>query len=90
MKTLSGKFSVNFKRSGKVADWNGSCANLLELAEQSGVAIASGCRAGNCGTCVVAVKEGEVGYVQPPGSPPDPGTCLTCVAVPKGDLVLDA
>ena len=52
--------SVNFKRSGKVVDWNGACANLLELAEQHGVAISSGCRAGNCGTCVVAVQGGEI------------------------------
>ena len=84
------KCAVNFRRSGKVVDWNGSAGNLLELAEQAGVAIASGCRAGNCGTCAVAVQGGEVTYVQSPGSPPEPGTCLTCVAQPKGDLVLDA
>jgi len=84
------KCAVNFRRSGKVVDWNGSVGNLLELAEQAGVAIASGCRAGNCGTCVVAVQGGEVTYVQSPGSPPEPGTCLTCVCQPKGDLVLDA
>jgi ferredoxin-NADP reductase len=82
--------SVNFKRSGKVVDWNGACANLLELAEQHGVAISSGCRAGNCGTCVVAVQGGEISYAQAPGSLPDPGTCLTCLAIPKGDIVIDA
>lgn len=82
--------TVNFKRSGKVIDWNGGCANLLELAELAGVPIASGCRAGNCGTCVVALQQGEIAYVQAPGSAPEKGTCLTCVATPKGDLVLDA
>jgi ferredoxin-NADP reductase len=87
---LTKRYSVSFKRSGKSADWTGGVANLLELAEQSGVAIASGCRSGNCGTCVVAVQAGEIEYVQKPGSTPDPGTCLTCVAMPKGDLVLDA
>jgi uncharacterized protein len=87
---LTAKCSVTFKRSGKAADWTGATGNLLELAEQAGVAIASGCRSGNCGTCVVAVVAGDVAYVQSPGSPPDPGTCLTCVATPKGDLVLDA
>jgi ferredoxin-NADP reductase len=87
---LAKKFSVKFKRSGKSVDWTGACSNLLELAEQSGVAIASGCRSGNCGTCVVAVQAGEVEYMQTPGSAPDPGTCLTCVAMPKADLVLDA
>jgi hypothetical protein len=87
---LTTKFSVNFKKSGKVVDWTGASANLLELAEQAGVAIASGCRSGNCGTCVVAIKSGEIAYVQTPGSTPDPGTCLTCVCLPKGDVVLDA
>jgi len=83
-------FSVIFKRSGKQVNWTGACANLLELAEQAGVPIPSGCRAGNCGTCVVAFQKGEVSYLQPPGSPPESGTCLTCVATPKADMVLDA
>jgi uncharacterized protein len=87
---LAKKFAVQFKRSGKTADWTAACSNLLELAEQSGVTIASGCRSGNCGTCVVAIQAGEVAYVQTPGSAPDPGTCLTCVAMPKTDVVLDA
>ncbi len=83
-------FAITFKRSGKQVDWTGACANLLELAEQAGIPIPSGCRAGNCGTCAVAFQKGEVSYVQPPGSPPEPGTCLTCVATPKADMVLDA
>jgi hypothetical protein len=82
--------SVNFKRSGKAVDWTTGCTNLLELAEQNGVAIASGCRAGNCGTCAVAIQAGEVSYLQAPGSAPDPGSCLTCISVPKGDIVIDA
>lgn len=82
--------SVNFKRSGKILAWTGADTNLLDLAERHGVTIASGCRAGNCGTCTVAIQAGDVRYVQPPGSPPDPGICFACVAQPKGDLVLDA
>ena len=81
---------VTFRKSGMALMWDGSQASLLDLAEQAGVVIASGCRAGNCGTCVVAVQEGEVRYIQPPGSPPEARTCLTCIAEPKGDLVLDA
>jgi len=60
------------------------------LAEHLGIGIASGCRAGNCGTCVLAMQSGEVSYIQPPGSPPEARTCLTCIAQPKGDIVLDA
>ncbi len=81
---------VTFRKSGTALLWDGSHATLLDLAEQAGVAIASGCRAGNCGTCVVALQEGEVTYIQPPGTPPEARTCLTCIAQPKGDLVLDA
>jgi hypothetical protein len=36
------------------------------------------------------MHEGDVTYVQPPGSPPDARTCLACIAQPKGDVVLDA
>ncbi len=81
---------VTFRKSGTALPWDGSQATLLDLAEQAGVVIASGCRAGNCGTCVVALQEGEVTYIQPPGTPPEARTCLTCIAQPKGDLVLDA
>jgi ferredoxin len=50
----------------------------------------SACRAGSCGTCVTAIKDGEIEYLADPGSKPDSGTCLTCISVPKSDLVLDA
>lgn len=81
---------VTFRKSGTALPWDGTQATLLDLAEQAGVVIASGCRTGNCGTCVVALQEGEVTYIQPPGTPPEARTCLTCIAQPKGDLVLDA
>ncbi len=82
--------AVTFRKTGKTVPWSGAHASLLELAESAGVVIASGCRAGNCGTCVVATKSGEVTYLQPPGTPPEAGTCLACIAQPKGDLVVDA
>ena len=63
---------------------------ILDLADHLGIGIASGCRAGNCGTCVLAMQSGEVAYIQPPGSPPEARTCLTCIAQPKGNIVLDA
>lgn len=81
---------VTFRKSGTALAWDGAHATLLDLAEHIGIAIASGCRAGNCGTCVVAMQSGEVSYIQPPGSPPEARTCLTCIAQPKGDIVLDA
>lgn len=81
---------VVFDRSGKTLKWDGGAETLLEFAEDNGIVIESGCRAGNCGTCVVAVKSGEVTYLTDPGATPEEGSCLTCVAVPKTALTLDA
>jgi uncharacterized protein len=83
--------AVTFRKTGKTVPWSsGNKGSLLDLAESAGVVIASGCRAGNCGTCVVAMQSGDVTYLQPPGSPPEARTCLACIAQPKGDLVVDA
>jgi ferredoxin-NADP reductase len=81
---------VSFRKSGRILAWSEGSGSLLELAEQAGIAIASGCRAGNCGTCLVAMQSGDVTYVQPPGLQPEARTCLACIAHPKGDLELDA
>ena len=67
-----------------------SLEELHDFAEANGVAMESGCRAGNCGTCIAAVKAGNVTYVTPPGSQPDAGSCLTCCTIPAGDLSIDA
>tara|TARA_R110002126_G_scaffold18259_4_gene70006 strand:- start:568 stop:1842 length:1275 start_codon:yes stop_codon:yes gene_type:complete len=81
---------IHFDRSGKTLSWDGSAGSILALAESHGVALESGCRAGHCGTCVVAIKAGEVDYVAEPATVAEPGTCLACMAVPRGRLVLDA
>lgn len=83
------KFEVEFAKSGKKVAWDASFDSLLEFGEAQGIAMDSGCRAGNCGTCITAVKSGDVKYVEEPGSPPEAGSCLVCVSVPKGNLVLD-
>ena len=81
---------VVFDRSGKTLKWDPNADSLLDFAEDNGIVIESGCRAGNCGTCATAVKSGQVTYVSDPGSSPEDGTCLTCVSVPKTPLTLDA
>jgi hypothetical protein len=81
---------VTFARSNKTITWDGSHGSILELAEANGVELDFGCRAGSCGTCITAVKTGEVSYVEEPGSLPESGSCLACVSVPKSDLALDA
>jgi ferredoxin-NADP reductase len=81
---------VEFARSGRTVSWRPDDGALLDVAEAHDIAIDCGCRAGNCGTCLTAIKDGEVGYLSEPGVPPEEGSCLTCIAVPKGRLVLDA
>jgi ferredoxin-NADP reductase len=84
------KVMVTFARSNKTVRWEPSQENLLEFAKAQGVKIDSGCCAGSCGSCVVAIKSGEVNYLKKPDTTPDVGTCLTCVCRPKNDIVLDA
>jgi uncharacterized protein len=83
-------FQVTFSKSGKTCAWRPDLGSLLDFAEHEGLRIEAGCRAGNCGTCVVAIKSGAVEYLERTGAQPDDSACLTCVCKPKSDLVLDA
>jgi uncharacterized protein len=84
------KINVTFARSNKTVRWEPAAENILEFAKAQGVKIDSGCCAGSCGSCVVAVKSGEVDYLKKPDATPEAGSCFTCVCRPKNDLVLDA
>jgi hypothetical protein len=84
------KTHVTFKRSGKVVGWDPNAGNLLDLALANGVRIEAGCRAGGCGSCLVAIKAGKVSYVSQPDAAPEEGACLTCICRPASDLELDA
>lgn len=81
---------IVFARSGKVGKWFTDAETVLDVAEAAGVVMDSGCRAGQCGTCSTVIKQGSVTYLEEPGVQPAPGTCLTCMAIPKEGLVLDA
>ncbi|MEO7300366.1 MAG: 2Fe-2S iron-sulfur cluster-binding protein [Verrucomicrobiota bacterium] len=81
---------VTFSRTGKVSAWNPALGSLLDLADELGIKIESGCRAGNCGSCLVAIKSGRIDYVSEHGAASEDGSCLTCICKPKSDLVLDA
>jgi uncharacterized protein len=84
------KIDIHFTKSGKTFPWSPNFTSLLEFAEENSITLDSGCRAGNCGTCLTAIKSGEVTYVGEPGSSPEEGSCLACIAIPKGNLTLDA
>jgi ferredoxin-NADP reductase len=81
---------VSFDRSGAQVPWNDNFDSLLEFAEANGVEIESGCRAGNCGTCLTAVKSGKVKYAEEAGASCEDGTCLPCICTPDGSLSIDA
>lgn len=83
-------FEIEFTKSGRKVPWNADIGSILDFAEEHEIDIDFGCRAGNCGTCITAIKSGEVDYLSEPGEKPESGSCLACVAVPKGPLVLDA
>jgi ferredoxin-NADP reductase len=89
-RSAAGTCSVRFERSERSATWDGAVGSLLELGEAIGVALPSGCRAGSCGECLVAVRRGAVALLKRPGIRVPEGHCLTCVSLPAGDLVLDA
>jgi ferredoxin-NADP reductase/MOSC domain-containing protein YiiM len=80
---------VTFARSDVATVWTRPDSPLLELAEDSGISIPFGCRAGSCGTCVTKLVSGDVSYLHEPGAPLAEGEVLTCVAVPETEVVLD-
>jgi ferredoxin len=80
---------VTFARSGKKYPWQIATGTLLEFAEAQGIAVASGCRAGGCGTCQTTILAGEVSYRQTPDFDPEPGSCLLCVCTPKTPVTLE-
>ena len=89
-KESDSKISVQFKKSGKNLMWDSQAGSLLDFAETNQIPIDSGCRAGNCGTCLIAIKSGDIELVGEPGSEPEAGSCLACISVPKDNISLDA
>lgn len=83
---------ITFARSEKTLTWTGEHENLLEFGLEHDIPMDSGCRAGtNCGSCTTAIHKGEVDYVGDPNTADvESGACLTCCAIPKGPLTLDA
>ena len=68
-------------------------ATLLDALEAAGLTMPSSCRNGTCRTCLCRLRSGEVAYtVEWPGLSLDEkrdGDVLACVALARGDLVLD-
>ena len=81
---------VEFRKSGvHGAAWSAPSGTLLQYGESLGVALPSGCRVGQCESCAVRIVSGQVLHLHG-NEPEEANVCLTCQAVPIGDLVLDA
>jgi ferredoxin len=67
---------------------------IIKAAEAAGIELPSSCRNGTCRTCLCRMESGSVRYlVDWPGLSADEkrdGDILPCVAVPLGDVVLNA
>ncbi|NND81684.1 MAG: 2Fe-2S iron-sulfur cluster binding domain-containing protein [Gammaproteobacteria bacterium] len=83
-------FKVMFAKSNKELDWQPSSGTILDFAEANGINMDCGCRAGSCGTCTIAVREGTFDYIDEISAETEAGSCLACMAVPKDRLVIDA
>ena len=81
--------TVTFSKSGETYPWESEAPSILDFAEAKGKLIDAGCRIGNCNTCLTAIKEGKVRYLHDPNTMPSEGSCLTCISVPEGRIVLD-
>ncbi|MEA5465867.1 FAD-binding oxidoreductase [Leptothoe sp. PORK10 BA2] len=90
---VSGEPMVVFAKSNKEVSCEvDDC--LLDVAEQAGIDLTSGCRMGSCGVCKHQLLEGDVTYEDEPGGLSDcdrkQGQVLVCVARPVGRVVLSA
>lgn len=81
---------IRFTRSSVEVDFDSRLESILEAAEQVGVDIDSGCRAGNCGSCEISILKGKAKYLKNTGLNLSEGHALSCVTRPDGDVEVDA
>jgi len=87
------KSSVVFAKTGQEIACDGQ-ESILEIGEQAGIKMRSGCRAGSCGACKKLKLEGSVqmaGFDPEALTPTEQqaGYILTCMAFPVGKVVVD-
>lgn len=69
-------------------EWTPAAGSILDAALAKGLPLPSGCRVGQCESCLVRVVEGHFAHLV--AFDGEPGQCLTCQAVPLSDLVICA
>lgn len=68
--------------------WAPEAGTLLELMEKAGVKAASGCRSGQCQSCMVKLVEGAVAHPDDVGAM-EQGYCLPCVCIPLSPITVE-
>jgi ferredoxin len=84
---------VEFRKSGKVVEWQDRFESILELAEDEGIQIPFECRQGFCGECKIKMISGEVSMEETQGLENGDETgnvILPCVAIPVTDVILES
>ncbi len=86
-------FKIEFKKTGKIFEWDRNCGNLLDFAESKGITLDNNCRIGICGTCKIKLLSGKVFMETEDGLNEEDrkeNMILPCVAVPETDCILNA
>ncbi|HEY5794461.1 MAG TPA: molybdopterin-dependent oxidoreductase [Bosea sp. (in: a-proteobacteria)] len=72
--------------TGQAFEWSPAAGPVLDAALAAGLPFPSGCRVGQCESCLVKVLEGSFTHLVTFDG--EPGQCLTCQAVPLSDLLI--
>jgi anaerobic selenocysteine-containing dehydrogenase/ferredoxin-NADP reductase len=88
VQTSNGPQPVLLTRSEMDLLWQPDKGSLLELLEKANVKASSGCRSGQCESCIIKLAEGRVAH--PDGTAEiEDGYCLPCVCVPLSPIKLE-
>jgi ferredoxin-NADP reductase len=75
---------ITIEGTGRSFDWAPASGTILDAALSAGIALPSGCRAGQCESCLVRVAAGSIAHL----SGYSGEGCLTCQAVPLTEVTL--
>lgn len=89
LQAATGPFTVRFANSSVAMTWTPAEGTVLSLAARQGQALPSGCQVGQCVSCLLQIRSGQVAHLAEVDLQ-DERSCLSCVAVPASDLVLEA
>lgn len=78
--------TVHIADSDRSFTWTPELGTLLDAAQAAGVSLPSGCRVGQCESCLMRVVDGNVAQFGGDDSATD--QCLTCQSVPLSELTL--